>query len=105
MKNIKTRPIAWLAVIFLSLTGMDLTVGKTPQSRPNSVAPTRAATLKPITGGFIQYQGWMIKNQRNPIGLDERAWEGEIEAMRSAKMDTVVIQRLEADGESYVGLR
>src|SRR5437016_3915509 len=102
MKITKTKSIGWLAIIFLSLPGMNLTVGKTPYGRPNPVAPTRAATLKLITGGFIQYQGWMIKSQRNPTGLDERAWEDEIEAMRSAKMDTVVIQRLEADGASFI---
>lgn len=98
----KTKMISLLVTTFLFLTCLSVTSGKNQQSNPKSATPTRDTSMKSITGGFIQYQGWMIKNGRNPTGLDERAWENEIEAMRTAKMDTIIIQRLEADGESFI---
>jgi hypothetical protein len=58
-----------------------------------------------ITGGFIQYQGWMMKNRlhlSNPQGLSKDGWKKELEAMKRAGNDTIIIQRLEADGESFM---
>jgi hypothetical protein len=47
----------------------------------------------------------MMKNRRhpdNPQGLSKDAWKKELEAMRRARIDTIIIQRLEADGESFI---
>jgi hypothetical protein len=68
---------------------------------------SRAATASTmrITGGFIQYQGWMMRNRLHPSnsqGLSKDTWKKELEAMRRAGIDTIIIQRLEADGESFM---
>jgi hypothetical protein len=52
-----------------------------------------------FTGGFIQYQSWMVKTGRDanrPYSLDAATWRKELEAMARAQMDTAIIQRLRA---------
>jgi hypothetical protein len=58
-----------------------------------------------ITGGFIQYHGGIMKNRRhkaNPLGLSRNAWRREVAAMHLAKMDTIILQCLEGDGEWFI---
>lgn len=68
-------------------------------------ATTRTVNVAGITGGFIQYEGWMMKDRlhpSNPQGLSKDAWKKELEAMKRARIDTIIIQRLEAGGESFI---
>ena len=60
-------------------------------------ACTSAALRAPLRldGGFIQYQPWMAK-------LDERAWQQELEAMRKARMQTIVLQQLQHETTRYI---
>jgi len=78
--------------------------GANLQAKTNSVADIIAKPTG-LTGTFIQYQGWMMKNRRhpnNPQGLTQDIWKKELEAMQRAKIDTIIIQRLEGDGESFI---
>jgi hypothetical protein len=61
-----------------------------------------ANSLKPITGGFIQYNSDMIKTANNPEGLTAADWAAELQAMQKIGMDTVIIQFLKLDNESFV---
>lgn len=59
-------------------------------------------SLKPVTGGFIQYNSGIIKTKDNPNGWSKENWEAELKAFQEAGMDTIIIQFLELNKESYV---
>lgn len=60
------------------------------------------AASKPVTGAFIQYNSGIIKTKNNPDGWSENIWQDELEAFRQAGMDTIIIQFLELDKESFI---
>jgi hypothetical protein len=49
----------------------------------------------PIEGTFIQYQDWMMR-------MDAGDWRRELDAMRRAGIDIIVIQWLEMDGSRFI---
>ncbi|MEO5970820.1 MAG: DUF4434 domain-containing protein [Bdellovibrionia bacterium] len=49
-----------------------------------------AAGLRRISGTFIQYQSWMMQ-------MDSKKWQPELDAMRNAGIDTIVIQWVKSD--------
>lgn len=61
-----------------------------------------ANSLKSITGGFIQYNSEMIRTANNPKGLTAADWAAELQAMQKIGMDTIIIQFLKLDNESFV---
>lgn len=56
--------------------------------------PSVRAQQKKISGSFIQYQSFMMQ-------LNETAWIKELELMKKAGLDTVVIQWLKADQNRF----
>lgn len=61
-----------------------------------SAAMTATGEGLRLHGTFIQYQPWMLE-------LDAEEWHAELDAMRRAGLDTLVIQWLEADSQRYFG--
>jgi hypothetical protein len=58
--------------------------------------PTEAVTAPPrLTGGFIQIQGWMMD-------LTPADWERELEALRAAGLDTIIVQYLATSRQTYM---
>jgi hypothetical protein len=68
-----------------------------PASAPASRAAARpnATARRRIDGTFIQYQDWMM-------GMDEAAWRREMDAMRGAGIDLVIIQWLEHENRRFI---
>jgi hypothetical protein len=54
-----------------------------------------AAAWRRIEGTFIQYQDWMM-------GMDEAAWRRELDAMRGAGVDLVIVQWLAHENKRFI---
>ena len=59
-----------------------------------AASPAAESSRPPIVGTFIQYEPWMMK-------LDRAAWRRELDAMRGAGIELVVIQWLEFENERF----
>jgi hypothetical protein len=55
----------------------------------------RPASRRRIEGTFVQYQSWMM-------GMDEAAWRRELDAMRGAGIELVIVQWLEHENERFI---
>jgi hypothetical protein len=68
---------------------------------PSSAAGSRAAegsnapATRRIEGTFVQYQDWMMS-------MDAAAWRRELDAMREAGIDLVIVQWLEHENKRFV---
>lgn len=72
---------------------------------PGQSAARAPVVAYQIKGTFIQYLNWMMINKWNPgnrWGLDKATWEKELDAMRKANIDTIIIQWLQIDETRFI---
>src|SRR5579862_770404 len=81
-KGASMRLLFLLLILALGMTAM-------------AAEPGAAASGLRLDGGFIQYQDWMLK-------LDASAWRNELDAMRRARIDLIVIQWLQNDHTDFI---
>lgn len=66
-----------------------------PAATAGPAAGTELPARSPIGGTFIQYQEWMMN-------MDAAAWRCELDAMRRAGIDLVIIQWLEHENKRFI---
>jgi hypothetical protein len=66
-----------------------------PAPASRTAARSNAPARRRIDGTFIQYQDWMM-------GMDEAAWRREMDAVRSAGIDLVIVQWLEHENRRFI---
>lgn len=68
-----------------------------PASASGAETAVRASppSKRRIEGTFVQYQDWMMQ-------MDEAAWRRELDAMRGAGIDLVIVQWLEHENKRFI---
>src|SRR4051794_12713774 len=69
-------------------------VGISSSSHHTAFADLPKNEIAKISGTFIQYQSWMM-------GIDEKKWGLELDAMKGAGINTIVIQWLKSDHNRF----
>ncbi|HSW46815.1 MAG TPA: DUF4434 domain-containing protein [Phycisphaerae bacterium] len=86
---------AWVSLFLLSAAWADIGSVKSTAAGRGREGPTPTAGLR-LDGTFIQFQEWMLK-------LDDAAWQKELEAIRTAKMNTIVLQNTQVGDKRFFG--